>query len=201
MCRCITWPISCATTPASSDSRVGKQDQAGIHANESAGQCKCVDGLIADHEQGQLLFTILGRGADARAQRLYVLGALRVLEDQVFLAQVAHHQAADLAFVGAAEMMLSALLPRSGRDDDAGWRMVADGGVAGSDPGRPGPAPARAPRKGQATARRRPVGRRLDAVIADGLHRMALRQPGQAPQFRGSLRPGRPAASARRGAA
>ena len=76
------------------------QHQPVVHADEAAGQREGVDGVVAHEEELEALRGISGGlGDDARAERLQVLGGLRVVEDLALVAQLAHDLQADAVFV------------------------------------------------------------------------------------------------------
>ena len=69
-----------------------------MHADESPGHRKSVDGVVAHHEELEVLSPLVVRGHNAPADFVYVLGKLRVVEKARFArANFPHRLFADLA--------------------------------------------------------------------------------------------------------
>ncbi len=97
ICRCVTWAISCASTEASSDSLSAALQQAGVHADEAAGQRERVDRRVAHGEELEILSRAGHRLGKARPDRAQILGKLRVIDELRIAAHVAHDALAQAA--------------------------------------------------------------------------------------------------------
>ncbi len=85
-----------------------QQDQPDIGANEAARDGERVDAAVLHDKIVEPVLAFLGLGPDARAQQVQVFGGLRVVEDQVFPAQLAHHHPPDLVFLLAVDQRIGA---------------------------------------------------------------------------------------------
>ena len=74
------------------------EQQAGVHPHESSRHRKSVDGVVAHHEELEVLTCLGARGHNAPAQLVHVLGKLRIVEKARFSrANFPHGLLADLA--------------------------------------------------------------------------------------------------------
>ena len=75
------------------------EQQAGVHPHESPGHRKSVDGVVAHHEEFEVLTRPGARSHNAPPDLVHVLGELRIVEKARFAqANFPHRLLADFAF-------------------------------------------------------------------------------------------------------
>jgi hypothetical protein len=77
--------------------RLGREQQAGVHSDEASRHSEGVDGVVAHHEELEVLLAVRARRHDAPADVVHVLRELGIVEVSGVAADLLHYLLADLA--------------------------------------------------------------------------------------------------------